>query len=73
MPFAALEQCTCREAGDRVSELLDGELGECDRARILLHLAVCSGCARYAKELARTVREIRGLAEVAGGPAGRRR
>ncbi|MCM2333187.1 MAG: zf-HC2 domain-containing protein [Anaeromyxobacteraceae bacterium] len=57
----ALRRCTCREAGDRLSEYLDEELGALDRARLGLHLAACPRCAAAASALATTIRALHGL------------
>lgn len=61
MPDATLQRCTCTEAGDRLSEYLDEELGAVDRARLGLHLAACPRCAHAARALAETVRALHRL------------
>lgn len=58
----ALQRCTCREAGDRLSEYLDEELGAVDRARLGLHLAACPRCAAAARAMAETIRALHRLA-----------
>lgn len=58
MPDVALHRCTCQETGDRLSEYLDEELDEVDRARVALHLAACPRCAAAARALAETIRAI---------------
>jgi anti-sigma factor RsiW len=67
MPDATLRPCTCQEAGDRLSEYLDEELGAGDRARLELHLAACPRCAAAARELAQVVRAIHRMAGWVGG------
>ena len=62
MPDATLHRCTCQEAGDRLSEYLDDELGVADRARVVLHLAACPRCAAAATALAETIRAIHRMA-----------
>ncbi len=74
MPDATLQRCTCQEAGDRLSEYLDDELGAADRARVDLHLTACPRCAALALDLARTIRAIHRMAGWVGGrPACRHR
>jgi anti-sigma factor RsiW len=73
MAWAMLQRCTCQEAGDRLSEYLDDELGVADRARVELHLAACPRCATLAADLARTIRAIhRAAGWVGGRPACRK-
>jgi anti-sigma factor RsiW len=73
MAWAMLQRCTCQEAGERLSEYLDGELGVADRARMDLHLASCPRCAALAADLARTIRAIHSAAGWVGGrPAGKK-
>lgn len=59
----------CEEVLARLSELLDGELGEEAAARIVLHLAACTGCARFAAELAATIDALHRLRPCAPGPS----
>jgi anti-sigma factor RsiW len=59
----------CEEVVDRLSELFDGELGEKEAARITLHLAACTGCARFAAELAATIDALHQLHSCAPGPS----
>jgi len=74
MPGVALLRCTCQEAGGRLSEYLDGELGAVDEARLGLHLAACPRCAAGARSLAATIRAVHRLAGWVGGrPACRNR
>ncbi|HTN52432.1 MAG TPA: zf-HC2 domain-containing protein [Anaeromyxobacter sp.] len=76
MPLESLRSCSCREAGERLSELLDGELGALDRARLTLHLAACPRCAIQAADLAETVQALHrrgGWASCLPGRRARRR
>lgn len=50
--------------GERLSALVDGELGHGDRERALRHLAVCEQCRFEAEMLRRLKRRLHGL----GGP-----
>jgi anti-sigma factor RsiW len=52
----------CREARDRMSECLDGELGE-ERAAVDRHLRRCPNCRRLLANLSRTVSGLRRLGQ----------
>jgi predicted anti-sigma-YlaC factor YlaD len=41
---------TCREAARLVSEGLDRELAVAERARLRVHLALCTACTRVSKQ-----------------------
>jgi anti-sigma factor RsiW len=51
----------CQRIADRLSEFLDGELGEAERWEVTLHLESCMECARFAAELAATIGALHGL------------
>ena len=53
--------------GDRLSALVDGELGGAERDRALAHLAACEQCRTEATELRALKRKLRGLMD--GAPA----
>jgi anti-sigma factor RsiW len=59
----------CEEVAERLSEFLDEELGPIATARVTLHLALCTACARFAYELAATVRALHRLPRRAEGPS----
>lgn len=59
----------CEEVADRLSEFLDEELGPIATARVALHLALCAACARFAAELAATVRALHRLPRRPEGPS----
>ncbi len=42
---------TCKEVTERSSALIDGELGLWDRLQLRLHLAMCEGCRRFARQM----------------------
>jgi len=46
MPFSR-----CTEVIERVSAVIDGELGPLDRLRFHTHLAMCPHCKRYYRQL----------------------
>ena len=53
--------------GDRLSALVDGELGGAERDRALAHLAACEQCRTEAAELRVLKQKLRGLMD--GAPA----
>ncbi len=57
MPFTA-----CRIVMDRVSAIIDGELGAVARVRFHAHLAMCPPCKRYYEQFVAT-REAAGVVE----------
>jgi hypothetical protein len=52
---------TCKEATRLASEGLDRHLGVAERIFLHLHLAVCDGCSRVAKQFAFMRKAIRQL------------
>lgn len=46
MPFSR-----CRDVIERVSAVMDGEVGGLDRLRFHAHLAICPPCKRYYRQL----------------------
>ncbi len=46
MPFSR-----CQDVMARVSEIVDGEAGAGARARFFAHMAMCSDCRRYYRQL----------------------
>ncbi|MGH3163007.1 MAG: anti-sigma factor family protein, partial [Streptosporangiaceae bacterium] len=53
--------------GDRLSALVDGELGGAERDRAHAHLAACEQCRAEAAELRALKQKLRGLMD--GAPA----
>jgi anti-sigma factor RsiW len=51
----------CQRIADRLSELLDGELGQAEMREVTFHLEGCADCARFATELAATVAALHRL------------
>ena len=61
-------QTACQRISDLLSSYLDGDLVATARWDVKLHLESCTSCARFAAELAATVRalhRLRGLAQFA--------
>jgi anti-sigma factor RsiW len=51
-----VEQLSCRELVELVTDYLEGALGEADRRRFDAHIAGCGGCTRYLEQLRLTIR-----------------
>jgi predicted anti-sigma-YlaC factor YlaD len=54
---------TCKEASRLVSRGLDQRLPLHRRMALRLHLAICTGCANFSKQMAFLRRALRELAE----------
>jgi predicted anti-sigma-YlaC factor YlaD len=52
---------TCKEAHRLTSERMDRELSVTDRARVRMHLAVCSACRNFDGQMQLMRRAMRGL------------
>jgi anti-sigma factor RsiW len=50
--------------GERLTALVDGELGHDERERVLVHLAGCAECRAEAEELRRVKRRLSALSDV---------
>ena len=50
-----------RWTATRLSEYLDGELSDRDRACVEQHAGICPQCSRVLAQLRRTLRELMGL------------
>lgn len=50
---------TCFEVLERLSDFLDGELSEADRARVEAHLAGCDACTRFGGDFGQVVTALR--------------
>lgn len=53
--------------GERLSALIDGELGHAERDRVLVHLAGCEECRAEADALRRVKRRVSGLSDAPPG------
>jgi anti-sigma factor RsiW len=51
----------CQHIVDKLSDYVDGDLGDRDLWEVKLHLGACARCARFAAELAATVRALHHL------------
>ena len=50
-----MEDLSCQELVELVTDYLDGALPPPERARFQAHLAACSGCTRYVEQLRATI------------------
>jgi anti-sigma factor RsiW len=58
-----------RHLGERLSALIDGELSDAQRERVLAHLAKCDDCRQEAAALRLLKRRMHGLGEAAAADA----
>jgi anti-sigma factor RsiW len=58
-----------RHLGARLSALIDGELSDAQRERVLAHLARCEGCRREVAALRLLKRRMHALGDAAAGDA----
>jgi predicted anti-sigma-YlaC factor YlaD len=59
---------TCRETRARLSDYLDGDLGERTRTRISRHLARCEHCRALLESLTQTLEQFRSLGSIEQTP-----
>jgi len=53
---APVEQLSCQELVELVTDYLDGTLGDEERARFDEHLLICDGCRVYLAQMETTIR-----------------
>lgn len=51
-----VEQLSCQELVELVTDYLEGALPAADRARFDEHLAICEGCRMYVEQMRTTLR-----------------
>jgi anti-sigma factor RsiW len=51
-----VEQLSCQELVELVTDYLEGSLPADDRRRFEEHLATCDGCSRYVEQMRTTLR-----------------
>jgi predicted anti-sigma-YlaC factor YlaD len=51
-----VEQLSCQELVELVTDYLEGALGEEERVRFDVHLGICEGCRTYLAQMEETVR-----------------
>jgi predicted anti-sigma-YlaC factor YlaD len=52
---ADVEQLSCRELVELVTDYLEGALSEVDRARFEDHIRPCDGCRIYVEQMRQTI------------------
>ncbi len=60
----AIDEMTCREFVELVTDLIEGELAEAKRVEAEAHLGECDGCATYLEQIQQTIAGLRRLADV---------
>ena len=68
---APVEQLSCQELVELVTDYLEGSLSPEERARFDEHLGVCEGCRRYLAQIEATVRVDRTPPRRGSQPGGR--
>jgi predicted anti-sigma-YlaC factor YlaD len=58
-----MEELTCKELVELVTEYLEGTLQTADRTRFDAHLKNCSGCTTYVQQMRQTIRLVGKLSE----------
>ena len=52
----SVQELTCKEVVEIVTDYLEGALSELERARVERHLAACDGCSNYLEQMRETIR-----------------
>jgi anti-sigma factor RsiW len=58
-----VQQLTCKELVELVTDYLEGALSPADRARFDEHLATCPYCRTYVEQMRQTIRALGHLPE----------
>jgi len=66
--MTAIDELTCQELVELVTEYLEGTLSPAERARFEAHLKLCDGCSRYLEHMRRAIRLMGKLSEEAIAP-----
>jgi predicted anti-sigma-YlaC factor YlaD len=66
-----VEEMSCKEIVELVTEYLEGTLSVVQVERLEAHLAMCEGCANYLDQMRRTVELTGRLTEDSVSPAAR--
>jgi anti-sigma factor RsiW len=61
-----MQELTCRELVDLVTDYFEGALPVAERARFDAHLADCEGCRLHLDQLRTTIRLVQSSDELAG-------
>jgi anti-sigma factor RsiW len=60
---ATIQELTCQELVELVTDYLEGALSPAERARFDAHLAGCTGCRRYLEQMRQTIATLPRLTE----------
>ncbi|HEY2938956.1 MAG TPA: zf-HC2 domain-containing protein [Gaiellaceae bacterium] len=63
-----LEQLSCRELVELVTDYLEGALSDEERARFEAHIGLCGGCRVYLEQMRQTIEQLGHLPEDALSP-----
>jgi len=53
--MSELEQLSCQELVELVTDYLEGALPDADRRRLEVHIAGCDGCRQYVEQIRTTI------------------
>jgi anti-sigma factor RsiW len=67
--MSEIEQLSCQELVELVTEYLEGALPEPDRARLEDHISGCDGCRDYIEQMRTTIALTAGVRHVELSPA----
>ena len=70
--MATVNELTCQELVELVTEYLEGTLPAAERRRFEEHLAGCSGCRTYLEQMRQTIRALHRLSEDSLSPEAKR-
>jgi anti-sigma factor RsiW len=60
-----VEQLSCRELVELVTDYLEGALSAEERARFDVHIGICDGCQVYLEQMRQTIEQLGHLPEEA--------
>jgi anti-sigma factor RsiW len=63
MSAEGVNEMTCQEFVELVTDLIEGQLAEAKRIEAEAHLGECEGCETYLEQIRQTVAALRALAE----------
>jgi anti-sigma factor RsiW len=58
-----VEQLSCRELVELVTDYLEGALSDEERARFEAHIGLCGGCRVYLEQMRQTIEQLGHLPE----------
>jgi anti-sigma factor RsiW len=73
MSTETIDEMTCQEFVELVTDLIEGQLAEALRLEADVHVGECEGCAAYLEQMRQTIAGLRALAESGDFPATRER